>query len=1095
MLVAPFSLISTKLACLRSLDFLVRKRVGARTGVGERGLSCVNIHELCCSRYRSMATSSLTKEIDALVKNLDRPQLLAILGVEDRAGQVGDNECTRPIAASSIDRFPVHKDDVPFLEKVGSNCCAGAIVRRYGKNSVGIPCFSQDVESNGKFCAVCNEIWTEHDTNGFYILDPEVMPFASKFYKPARSAVLWNLPFMKDMSGFFSEQIQVVKDVVEGTDSELERDWPYCSFKEISTEILINSGVLHHDATRSKNPYKRDQWECDRLAIYMQNMIQCWLQISAVVDTDDLARDMKLLQKKAKAVGLASMWAVQHENPVTPVWVGPLVPADVMLAGFRTGAKMYKTLVHNMNVASEDEMVDFGDFSWGSAVDRMDEWAKSVLMATRPPLKSKKYVASSQTPPRPPKSKSKSPSNVRRWYAAKGTARPGAYIHKHVADSYNIDGKGTVKMFRSLAKLRAWMDIPAPRMFFENECNPAPLPDAQEQTQDEVSDEIGEEYFAIKGGGEAGIFTDMSEMMKAMERSGGEFAMFASRKEAEVYVRPEEAFVVWAGRQIGIMTKSQCVKATQRLKEAKMCGPLTQKAAAEKWKKVKGQARVVSGARAPTTPAKSRKKNKQTPKKKKYYYAVAKGKVPGVYDSWDEAEQQVKGVKPNLYAKFKSKQKAQEFVDDNSGATDNEEEEEEGEEAGDDDTEDQKDQGKAALEIEIPSVQKLQEAEDEGQVRVFACHTGIGKARVAMTFDDAIRGVKNASVQVINSKSTLLDNLAEAEVRLRKDKINVRKSLQDRLAEARARAGAESHAKKSTTAAATTTPKGESLGAFVGMSTVGRAKETRMITYNFLSQLKPIKLCYNQVPFGHELDEDMDLPESKAAFNPATNMKDLTIKDFFNAKEKALPTWKLMGFQEFMSFCRKARRMCQSSSREGAAVNAAALDMLMDIGLRTYRILERMDELGPDSIRFKAKMYLHLQYMCMHRVLHASAIADTVFMDAVDPFIVRLPGQSKFRRYRYTTSPVSTPSPSGPTPRKPTFKTVPPLSGCYRCPATDHYANDTRFHPVLPDGTQEKVSDADKAAILKRVEKSDLSEAVKAAEKDKVRQYWAQHGL
>ena len=171
-----------------------------------------------------MASSSSTKEIDALVKNLDRPQLLAVLGVEDMAGQVGDNECVRPIAASSIERFPIHKDDVPFLEKIGNNCCAGAIVRRFGKSSVGVPCFSQEIESNGKFCSVCSEIWSEHDKDGFYILDPEVMPFASKFYKPAKSAVLWNLPFMKDMSGFFEDQIQVVKDVVEGTDSELEPD-------------------------------------------------------------------------------------------------------------------------------------------------------------------------------------------------------------------------------------------------------------------------------------------------------------------------------------------------------------------------------------------------------------------------------------------------------------------------------------------------------------------------------------------------------------------------------------------------------------------------------------------------------------------------------------------------------------------------------------------------------------------------------------------------------------------------------------------------------------------------------------------------------
>lgn len=54
-------------------------------------------------------------------------------------GQVGDNECVRPITASSIERFPVHEDDVPLLEKIDINCCSGAIVRRFGKSSVGVP--------------------------------------------------------------------------------------------------------------------------------------------------------------------------------------------------------------------------------------------------------------------------------------------------------------------------------------------------------------------------------------------------------------------------------------------------------------------------------------------------------------------------------------------------------------------------------------------------------------------------------------------------------------------------------------------------------------------------------------------------------------------------------------------------------------------------------------------------------------------------------------------------------------------------------------------------------------------------------------------
>ena len=86
------------------------------------------------------------------------------------------------------------------------------------------------------------------------------MPFASKFYKPAKSEVLWNLPFMRQMDTFFSNQIQEVKDVLDGTASELERDWPYHSFRDVSKELLLKFGVLHHNADKSAINGKTTAW-------------------------------------------------------------------------------------------------------------------------------------------------------------------------------------------------------------------------------------------------------------------------------------------------------------------------------------------------------------------------------------------------------------------------------------------------------------------------------------------------------------------------------------------------------------------------------------------------------------------------------------------------------------------------------------------------------------------------------------------------------------------------------------------------------------------------------------------------------------------
>lgn len=70
-----------------------------------------------------------------------------------------------------------------------------------------------------------------------------------------------------------------------------------------------------------------------------------------------------------------------------------------------------------------------------------------------------------------------------------------------------------------------------------------------------MSGEKVEDHFAIKGGGESGIFTAMSEVLKTKEQSGGSFAMFSSIQEEEeynFYVRPEESFIVWVGRQVGL---------------------------------------------------------------------------------------------------------------------------------------------------------------------------------------------------------------------------------------------------------------------------------------------------------------------------------------------------------------------------------------------------------------------------------------------------------------------------------------------------------------------------------------------------------------
>lgn len=47
---------------------------------------------------------------------------------------------------------------------------------------------------------------------------------------------------------------------------------------------------------------------------------------------------------------------------------------------------------------------------------------------------------------------------------------------------------------------------------------------------------------------------------------------------------------------------------------------------------------------------------------KKYFYAVKKGRNPGIYESWDECKRQVIGFKSAEYKKFASREEAEDFI-------------------------------------------------------------------------------------------------------------------------------------------------------------------------------------------------------------------------------------------------------------------------------------------------------------------------------------------------------------------------------------------------------------------------------------------------
>ena len=47
----------------------------------------------------------------------------------------------------------------------------------------------------------------------------------------------------------------------------------------------------------------------------------------------------------------------------------------------------------------------------------------------------------------------------------------------------------------------------------------------------------------------------------------------------------------------------------------------------------------------------------------KFYYAVKNGRNPGIYDTWAECENEVKGFKEAKYKKFKGYEEAMDFIE------------------------------------------------------------------------------------------------------------------------------------------------------------------------------------------------------------------------------------------------------------------------------------------------------------------------------------------------------------------------------------------------------------------------------------------------
>ena len=555
------------------------------------------------------------------------------------------------------------------------------------------------------------------------------------------------------------------------------------------------------------------------------------------------------------------------------------------------------------------------------------------------------------------------------------------------------------------------------------------------------------DFFAVRGGSRDGIFNTFAEALAAVKAGGGEYEVFEAEDDARKFCSEsagaaappvlEDMFIVWAGKSTGVMSAADCMSATKGYKGASAEGPMPAAAALQRWNNQKQKPVNKSTASASEAAAAS-----------------------------DAASAEAADV----------------AVRDG---------------------------------IEQPSQKQWEQALSSAQTRVLACWLPGGKGRIAFTWAEAARGQSQANLAIHSfaAEESLFLNFVRAEQFFTQSK-NPPVSIAEKLAAARAAVAKGAHTSSSAVkpaaakskpaattakapAAASAASDGQSVGERVGSHGVVQTREMTQIRRCFVDAPKAITICpAPSEPEEDELERDLPAPGSSTYLaadvkeHVGDAAKELTLFEYFSYKKGKVKAWPLMQFCDFLAFCRQAQRMCTTSSKPVAIANSPVFTELIDIAVRVHTQMTRRNTLGRNEIRFQVRMYMHLQYASNCLVLHTGGPAMRAFAAAVDTFgvakVPRFTASGTASGYRYQTRAKCPPVSSEGKP------VVMPRSGCYRCPAPDHWASDANFHPKGEDGKRPPITAADKKGIMARVDNdSKMSAEEKRQEKAKIQEYWA----
>ena len=603
-----------------------------------------------------------------------------------------------------------------------------------------------------------------------------------------------------------------------------------------------------------------------------------------------------------------------------------------MLAGFTHAAAAFDILTV-ASVSEGDDAPEMPDFWWGPRVEEFKTWAATVNTVPRPP-KRKLPTKSSAPSAASRHSQSNAASNQKKFYAvavgrvpgvyenmtqvreqtdglprsgpdkmkmnifvtqedaeqyvnryghavtpadknnpskkfqppslyvAIGGGRPGVYEHEAVANFYAAQKNGTVTRVSSFAEGRKLLNMPSPPYFRESEVpsqNVIDLSDVAKLDHNGI-------FFVVLGGDKPGVYCSEVEAFDIVMSHGGAFTPYLTKADAQAAFKatervrsaaanvepdvPKAAFVVWAGRSVGVMSRDACMRATVGLTGVRMKGPLSASEAFALWLQKESAALVLE----------------DTPRKK------AKLDAPAVQAT--------------------------------SSST------------------------SAGVVVDMPTDEELERAEALGITRVFACKLTANHVRLALSYEAAKAGFDSAEVTSFFQKSSLIDNLSEAELWAERSQSNPgNKSFRERYSAAKKQlfSSSPSAPKKRASGTISRSPvTGQShVGSgFLGFKGMVRSKRVLQMQRCFLDCSTAIRVDATGQPSIDELDEDnIELPGSATyRLSPARPDGPIKIEDWFEERKNVIRAWPLISFSEFLSFCRHATKLCSQSTKPVAII-------------------------------------------------------------------------------------------------------------------------------------------------------------------------------